>query len=139
VEAVLGNSHMELDKVVAWADTITPSQPAMIYSSAQPEKVRTLQAKHGREAVASAVEEFLASATARLVDGLDFRKLVLAGGETSGAIVRKLDVRALSIGPEICAGVPWTESLCDRRLALALKSGNFGTEDFFEHALGMLA
>ncbi len=62
----------------------------------------------------------------------------MAGGETSGAVVSALGVTALRIGPEIDPGVPWTETLGTRRLALALKSGNFGGDDFFTKALGML-
>ena len=72
------------------------------------------------------------------------RKLVVAGGETSGAIVAALEIQALRIGPEICTGVPWTETVPleatnTAHLALALKSGNFGEQDFFETALGMLS
>jgi uncharacterized protein YgbK (DUF1537 family) len=65
--------------------------------------------------------------------------LIVAGGETSGAVVQALAVSALRIGPEIDPGVPWTETLSEPRLALALKSGNFGAEDFFEKAFKMLA
>jgi uncharacterized protein YgbK (DUF1537 family) len=63
------------------------------------------------------------------------RKLVVAGGETAGAVVGALGVRALRIGPQIDPGVPWTASIGDPKLALALKSGNFGAADFFQKAL----
>ena len=67
------------------------------------------------------------------------RRLVVAGGETSGAVVKALGVEALAIGPQIDPGVPWTMSIGPApRLALALKSGNFGAPDFFEKALGMM-
>lgn len=66
------------------------------------------------------------------------RRLVVAGGETSGAVVAALGVRRLRICREIDPGVPWTETLDTPRLALALKSGNFGSLDFFEKALAML-
>ena len=66
------------------------------------------------------------------------RRLVVAGGETSGAVVQALGIEALAIGPQIDPGVPWTASLGDPAIALALKSGNFGAEDFFEKALRML-
>jgi uncharacterized protein YgbK (DUF1537 family) len=62
----------------------------------------------------------------------------VAGGETSGAVVAALGVRALRIGPEIDPGVPWTVSLGDAPFALALKSGNFGAPDFFVKAWPML-
>jgi 3-dehydrotetronate 4-kinase len=66
------------------------------------------------------------------------RRLVVAGGETSGAVVQQLGVQALRIGPQIDPGVPWTASLGKPVLALALKSGNFGAPDFFLKALEML-
>ena len=66
------------------------------------------------------------------------RKLVVAGGETAGAVVSALGVRSLRIGPQIDPGVPWTQSLDDPPIALALKSGNFGSPDFFEKALAQL-
>jgi uncharacterized protein YgbK (DUF1537 family) len=65
------------------------------------------------------------------------RRLVVAGGETSGAVVSALGVEALAIGPPIDPGVPWTVATGRERLALALKSGNFGTVDFFTKALGL--
>jgi len=66
------------------------------------------------------------------------RRLVVAGGETSGAVVQALEVSVLRIGPQIDPGVPWTEAPGRRPLALALKSGNFGAVDFFAKALAML-
>ena len=66
------------------------------------------------------------------------RKLVVAGGETSGAVVKALGVQLLRIGPQIDPGVPWTVSAGDPAIALALKSGNFGGTDFFAKALEMV-
>ena len=66
------------------------------------------------------------------------RRLVVAGGETSGAVVQALGISGLRIGPQIDPGVPWTASLDDPPLALALKSGNFGTNDFFTRAFACL-
>lgn len=76
---------------------------------------------------------------ARELVALGVRKLVVAGGETSGAVVSALKVRALRIGPQIDPGVPWTASIGDLKLALALKSGNFGGPDFFQKALERVA
>ena len=76
---------------------------------------------------------------ARHLVGQGFDRLVVAGGETSGAVVSALGINALRSGPEIDPGVPWTESLGSVPLALALKSGNFGGEDFFDRAFTMLA
>ncbi|MCW5633073.1 MAG: hypothetical protein KIT17_07020, partial [Rubrivivax sp.] len=80
-------------------------------------------------------------ARALAADGV--RRWVVAGGETSGAVVQALGVRALRIGPPICPGVPWTQSAQQQGtgdaapLWLALKSGNFGGPDFFSAALAM--
>ena len=65
-------------------------------------------------------------------------RLIVAGGETAGAVVGALGIRILRIGPQIDPGVPWTESVDDKPIALALKSGNFGATDFFSKALAQL-
>lgn len=75
---------------------------------------------------------------ARIATGLvaaGVRRLVVAGGETSGAVVQALGVNGIRIGPQIDPGVPWTTTLGGPELALALKSGNFGVENFFLKAL----
>jgi len=64
--------------------------------------------------------------------------LIVAGGETSGAVVGALGIKALEIGPEIDPGVPWTRSKEGQGLVLALKSGNFGSPDFFLKAWKLL-
>lgn len=139
VAAVVNDADSEREKVRAWAATVDPSEPLLIYSTAEPDHVSQMQEQFGRETVASLIEQFLAKVAESLVGELNVRRLVLAGGETSGAIVNELGIHSLSIGPEICVGVPWTESLDgDRPLALALKSGNFGAEDFFQTALELL-
>jgi uncharacterized protein YgbK (DUF1537 family) len=79
----------------------------------------------------------LAQIAVRLVDA-GVRRLVVAGGETSGAVVNALGITGLRIGPQIDPGVPWTASLNRPVLALALKSGNFGTPDFFTKAFARL-
>lgn len=110
----------------------------LVYSSSPPEKVRALQELHGREAIATALDTLFAETAARLVyDGV--RRLVVAGGETSGAVVSALALDALAIGPEIDPGVPALAAADGRPLALALKSGNFGAPDFFAKALRVLS
>ena len=109
----------------------------LIYSSADPADVSIVQEKYGRERAGEMVEATMGEIAKGLLD-LGVRQLVVAGGETSGAVVQALDVRALRIGPEIDPGVPWTEAIGGVPIALALKSGNFGAEDFFEKSLGML-
>ena len=125
------------DELVAWAQEQDPTSPVLIYASADPEEVSRIQQRHGVEAAGAMIEEVMGEVARRLVsDG--FRRLVVAGGETSGAVVSALDIRALRIGPEIDPGVPWTGTLDDRDIAIALKSGNFGSEDFFDKAFRML-
>jgi uncharacterized protein YgbK (DUF1537 family) len=108
----------------------------LVYATAQPEQVQAVQAELGATRAGELVEHALAEVAKALVkDGV--RRLVVAGGETSGAVVQALDVRALRIGASICPGVPWTEAQDaeGRPMLLALKSGNFGGPDFFREAL----
>jgi uncharacterized protein YgbK (DUF1537 family) len=104
--------------------------PVLIGSSAPPEEVARVQERLGRERAGAAIEAAMAEIARRLV-ALGVRRLVVAGGETAGAVVAALGVQGLRIGPAIDPGVPWTTSLGEAPLALALKSGNFGAPDFF--------
>lgn len=110
----------------------------IVFSSDRPERVREIQDKFGREQVAHRLDALFADTARELVDG-GVSRLVVAGGETSGAVVTALKLKALSIGPEIDPGVPALGSTEGRPLALALKSGNFGAKDFFDKALRALA
>ena len=91
----------------------------------------------GRHESGALVERTLAEVAVRLLNA-GFSRFLIAGGETSGAIVEALGVRVLLIGPEIDPGVPWTHSISGPDLALALKSGNFGAKDFFLKAWDLL-
>ena len=118
-----------------WAKDKLGDHPVVIAASGTPEQVQALQAKLGRDAAGALVEQALAE----IAEGLVARgvgRLVVAGGETSGAVVSRLGVRALRIGPEIDPGVPWTFAE-PAGLHLALKSGNFGARDFFLKAFGV--
>ncbi|EXI89094.1 MAG: hypothetical protein AW11_01811 [Candidatus Accumulibacter regalis] len=136
----------EGDDVVAaaldWAKSRVTQEPVLIYATAAPELVREIQARIGVERAGSLVEEALASIALGLVE-LGVGQLIVAGGETSGAVVKALGIDGLRIGPEIDPGVPWTAAIQNdpaaRTLALALKSGNFGSEDFFLKAWDHLA
>ncbi|MGH6816475.1 MAG: 3-oxo-tetronate kinase [Hyphomicrobiaceae bacterium] len=121
-----------------WASQQPKDRPVLIYSSAEPETVRRVQAEIGRETAGTLVERTLAAAASELVKG-GVTRLIVAGGETAGAVVGALGVKAVEIGPEIDPGVPWTRSLDATGLALALKSGNFGAPDFFLKAWERLA
>jgi uncharacterized protein YgbK (DUF1537 family) len=110
----------------------------LIYAAAAAD-VRAAQDKLGREAAGALVEEAMAQIAKGLVAN-GVRRLVVAGGETSGAVVQALGIDGIRIGPQIDPGVPWTTTLRQAELdqpelALALKSGNFGAEDFFLKAL----
>jgi len=108
----------------------------LAYSSADPEAVAAIQARYGRARSAQALEGFFAQ-VARLLRAGGVTRIVSAGGETSGAVVEGLDLSRLAIGPEIDPGVPALRAAPD--LVVALKSGNFGSEDFFEKADRVLA
>ncbi|MEM1159851.1 MAG: 3-oxo-tetronate kinase [Pseudomonadota bacterium] len=108
----------------------------LAFSSADPAVVADVQARHGREASSEALEGFFAEVARRLVAG-GVRRLISAGGETSGAVVEGLHLTSLEIGPEIDPGVPALRAADD--LVIALKSGNFGGPDFFAKAAGLLS
>jgi uncharacterized protein YgbK (DUF1537 family) len=115
------------------AGKLDAARPIVIAASGTPERVAALQAKLGRDAAGALVEEALAGIAADLV-AAGVRRLVVAGGETSGAVVQRLGVEALRIGAEIDPGVPWTHATpatAPEGMHLALKSGNFGARDFF--------
>jgi uncharacterized protein YgbK (DUF1537 family) len=113
------------------------SAPVLVYATADAATVRGAQAALGTGRAGELVEACLAE-VASLAVAAGARRLVVAGGETSGAVVRALGVRQLRIGPTIDPGVPWTMAE-GRPLLLALKSGNFGRPEFFAHALAMVS
>ncbi len=124
-----------------WAADRLSRGPVLVYATAAPEKVKAVQAHLGVEHAGSLVENALADIARGLVR-LGVGQLIVAGGETSGAVVKALGVTGLRIGPEIDPGVPWTTVLKEgggQPLALALKSGNFGSPDFFLKAWSKLA
>jgi 3-dehydrotetronate 4-kinase len=123
--------------VAAWVSG-QPVEPApLVYTSADPAVVSAAQQRHGAERVAEAIESFTGRLARQLLDD-GFRRYIVAGGETSGAVVQALGVRQLAIGPEIDPGVPALRGI-DVPVGLALKSGNFGAADFFSKALQQVA
>ena len=124
-------------KALAWAKGKLGNGPILLSASDTPEAVKALQARYGIEQSSQAIEKTMAALARGLVEA-GVGRLVVAGGETSGAVVSALDVTALRIGPEIDPGVPWTASVGARLLLLALKSGNFGAPDFFTKAFDRL-
>ncbi|VVE12824.1 3-oxo-tetronate kinase [Pandoraea cepalis] len=125
-----------------WAGTRISDTPVLFYATAQPDSVKAVQALLGVEQAGELVERTLSSIALGLVER-GVRQLIVAGGETSGACVQALEVQQMRIGPQIDPGVPWCYALSPAAgtdgLMLTLKSGNFGTVDFFTKAFGMLA
>ncbi len=126
----IAEGRLTVDEALRWALSQTENIP-LLYSSAEPQDVLAAQKSLGQEKAGDIVEKFLAKTATGLRQG-GVRRLIVAGGETSGAVVGALAPAALYIGPEIDPGVPWTVTLGDEEpMALALKSGNFGAPDFF--------
>lgn len=124
-------------KALTWAKDKLGNGPILLSASDKPEAVKALQAKYGVEKSSHAIEKTMAVLARGLVEA-GVGRMVVAGGETSGAVVGALDVTALRIGPEIDPGVPWTASVAKKPMLLALKSGNFGAPDFFTKAFERL-
>jgi uncharacterized protein YgbK (DUF1537 family) len=126
---------------LAWAHARLGAAPLLVYSSAAPERVRHVQAQLGTERAGALVERTLATIARGLVER-GVRRLVVAGGETSGACVQALHVAQMRIGAQIDSGVPWCHArspAAPEGLHLALKSGNFGGDDFFGRAFTIAA
>jgi 3-dehydrotetronate 4-kinase len=141
--------HLEADKAVAgkdearralaWAKDRLKQSPILIASSSTPEQVAALQARHGRDAAGHAIEQAMADIAEGLVQA-GVRRLVVAGGETSGAVVDRLAIPGFLVGAEIAAGVPVLRAVGASHgpMLLALKSGNFGGPEFFSDALKLM-
>ncbi|MFC7516993.1 3-oxo-tetronate kinase [Herbaspirillum sp. GCM10030257] len=123
---------------LSWAAPLLFEQTPLIYATAAPESVRAVQASLGVDRAGALVEQAMSQIASGLTR-LGVRQIIVAGGETSGAVVSALNVSGLRIGRQIDPGVPWTITIGDTSMALALKSGNFGTEDFFSKAWSLLA
>jgi uncharacterized protein YgbK (DUF1537 family) len=149
-EQVMPVLHLDPDKVIAgpdetrralaWAKERIGKGPVLIASSSSPNQVAALQARHGRDAAGHAIEQAMADLAEGLVQA-GVRRLVVAGGETSGAAVDRLGIPGFLLGAEIAAGVPVLRAVGAREgdMLLALKSGNFGGPDFFSDALRLMS
>ncbi|MDR5907360.1 3-oxo-tetronate kinase [Franzmannia qiaohouensis] len=133
-----GGAH--LDAALAFArEHLAGGGPVLVYASADPERVKAAQQALGVARAGELVEQALGQLASTLVDE-GVGRLVVAGGESSGAVVSALGIRQLRIGGQIDPGVPWTQAPRQGQapLSLALKSGNFGGEDFFTRAFTVL-
>ncbi|MEM8850176.1 MAG: 3-oxo-tetronate kinase [Pseudomonadota bacterium] len=124
-----------LENARAWLKGRALGEDKIVFATADPKTVAAAQDKLGVARAGALVEEALAQLAVDARD-IGMSRIVVAGGETSGAVTRALGVTALRIGPEIAPGVPWC--FAEGGLALALKSGNFGSEDFFAKAFELL-
>jgi uncharacterized protein YgbK (DUF1537 family) len=148
-EAVMPVLHLDAERVIVgkgearraigWATERLADGPVLIASSSTPDQVTALQARHGRDTAGHAIEQAMAEIAQGLVQG-GVRRLVVAGGETSGAVVDRLGIPGFLVGAEIAAGVPVLRAVGANTgdMLLALKSGNFGGPDFFSDALALM-
>ncbi|MDR6425715.1 uncharacterized protein YgbK (DUF1537 family) [Variovorax paradoxus] len=129
-------------EALAWAAPLIGKQPVLVYSTAEAGAVKSVQGRLGVEEAGAMVERTIAAVARGLVER-GVRQLVVAGGETSGACVQALGIAQMQIGPQIDPGVPWCHARTDVAEGLpvhiALKSGNFGGDDFFTKAFTVLA
>ena len=136
LEAASGADIVE--RAFAWASTRLPDEAILIYATAEPTAVRAVQSQLGVTEAGELVERTLATIALRLVREAGVGQLIVAGGETSGAVVQALGIDRMTIGGQIDPGVPWTAATAtaagDAVVHLALKSGNFGSADFFSKA-----
>ncbi len=148
-ERVMPVLHLDVEKLLegrdeaqaalAWARARLEAGPVLIASSSTPAEVSALQKRHGGASVGEAIEDSLAAIASGLIDE-GVGRLVVAGGETSGAVVNRLGLQGFLIGEEIAPGVPALRVIgrAHAGLGIALKSGNFGGPDFFTRALDRL-
>jgi uncharacterized protein YgbK (DUF1537 family) len=129
-------------QALAWARERLAAGPVLITATAEAARLQAVQAQLGAARAGELVEHTLAAIGRGLVQ-LGVRQLVVAGGETSGAVVQALGITQLQIGAQIDPGVPWCAALSPaadgQLLHITLKSGNFGTADFFSKAFAALA
>jgi uncharacterized protein YgbK (DUF1537 family) len=137
-ERIIAGSE-EVSRALAWARDRLGKGPILIASSSTPDQVAALQARHGRDVAGHAIEQAMADLAEGLV-AAGVRRLVVAGGETSGAVVDQLGIPGFLVGVEIAPGVPVLRAVgaTGGEMLLALKSGNFGGPDFFGDALRLM-
>jgi uncharacterized protein YgbK (DUF1537 family) len=148
VEGKIPTLHLDLDRLIkdqagvagaiAWARGHLADGPVLIASSAPPAAVQALKARH--QDVGHRIEQAMADLAEQLI-AAGVRRLIVAGGETAGAVVDRLGIPAFLIHEEIAPGVPVVESVgrTGAPILMALKSGNFGGSDFFTKALSLMA
>jgi 3-dehydrotetronate 4-kinase len=138
-----GDFELQIAEVLAWADACWANEadlPLLVYSTAQPDKVAAAHAQLGVNQSGSLVEKAMSTLALAFVER-GVGSLVVAGGETAGICVQALNIRQMQIGPQIDPGVPWcyaASATPAQGLHIALKSGNFGSPDFFNKAFAFV-
>lgn len=133
----IASGKSTLNDFLTWFDDNRNAGTVMFYATDTPENIKRVQAELGVERASEIVENFMAELVSTL-EKKGVTKFIVAGGETSGAVVKALNPSMLKIGSSIAPGVPLTEIAGDSPKLVALKSGNFGDECFFEKALEMM-
>jgi uncharacterized protein YgbK (DUF1537 family) len=128
----------EVAQALAWAQPLLGKGPVLIYATTDADTLQKVQAQFGREQAGEWMESALAQVSAGLLQ-MGVKQWVIAGGETSGACVQALNISQMQIGPQIDPGVPWCFAPQHEAGHLTLKSGNFGTPDFFTKAFKHLS
>ncbi len=137
VETCLTNEDYS-DVVFDWVMTNIESEFApLVYATADATALKAIQEQYGAQASSHAVEQFFSQLAVKLQSN-GVKNFIVAGGETSGVVTQSLKVKGFHIGPQIAPGVPWVKSV-EGELSLALKSGNFGDENFFAKAQSFFA
>jgi uncharacterized protein YgbK (DUF1537 family) len=131
---LIESREREILAVLDWAADQSRKGDFLIYSTADAASIRDVQGRLGVEKAGLLLEDAFAEIAAGLAKN-GIRKFIVAGGETSGAVIRALDIHTLVFGKELDVGVPWTSSVDPEGYTLALKSGNFGGPDFFRRAI----
>ncbi|WAI84639.1 MULTISPECIES: 3-oxo-tetronate kinase [Achromobacter] len=134
----LASEENVVTQVLGWAEPRMQHGPVLVYSTAEPEAVKAAQGALGVAHAGALIEAAIARIAVGLVER-GVRQLIVAGGETSGAVVQALGLQQMAIGEQIDPGVPWCAGyspVARGEVSIALKSGNFGTRDFFTKAFG---
>lgn len=131
---LISDQAVEVSSLLDWATDQAKRGDFLIYSTVGSEHVKDVQARLGVGKAGTLVEDAFGEIAAGLAKA-GLRRFVVAGGETSGAVIRSLGIQTLSFGEELAPGVPWTYSIDPEGYTFALKSGNFGNPDFFRRAI----
>lgn len=135
--AALMASDSAVDEALHWISAHIDQEPVLVYATSDVSEVSNLQSRYGRGELGHQIEQAFVSIARHVIQN-NVQTLIVAGGETSSAVVAGLDLNMLTVGPSIAPGVPWMFQDRERTLAVALKSGNFGSDCFYRDALAYL-